>query len=167
MPSYDQASFDATRAAVLERARGVDTFDGAFGAKGDVDPGKHVVKRPPPEGLGRAPLSEAKYVSASTTGSPVGEYRLTVRDVPVDAFWSISLYNRDGFFEKNDRNAYSVNSITGTKDADGSMTVHFGGDDDRPNLLPIMDGWNYTIRMYRPRPEILDGSWTFPEPEPI
>ena len=25
-----------------------------------------------------------------------------------------------------------------------------------------MDGWNYAVRLYRPRPEILDGSWTFP-----
>ena len=48
----------------------------------------------------------------------------------------------------------------------GSVTVHFGGcDDDRPNCLPIMDGWNYTVRLYRPRREILDGTWTFPELE--
>ena len=49
---------------------------------------------------------------------------------------------------------------------DGSVTVHFGGDDDRPNLLPIVDGWNYTVRLYRPRPEVLDGSWQFPSIEP-
>ena len=49
---------------------------------------------------------------------------------------------------------------------DGSVTIHFGGDDDRPNLLPIVEGWNYTVRLYRPRPEALDGSWTFPTVEP-
>jgi hypothetical protein len=27
-----------------------------------------------------------------------------------------------------------------------------------------MPGWNYTVRLYRPRPEILDGRWKFPEP---
>jgi hypothetical protein len=43
------------------------------------------------------------------------------------------------------------------------VTVHFGGcADGRPNCLPITDGWNYTVRLYRPRPEVLDGSWTFP-----
>ena len=90
-----------------------------------------------------------------------------MRDVPVDAFWSISVYNPDGFFEPNDRNAYSVNSVTALPDSDGSVTVHFGGcTDDRPNCLPIMEGWNYTVRMYRPRPEVLDGSWTFPAAEP-
>ena len=57
----------------------------------------------------------------------------------------------------------SVNSITATPNDDGSITVHFGGrTDDRANCLALMDGWNYAVRMYRPRPEILDGSWTFP-----
>ena len=41
-------------------------------------------------------------------------------DVPVDAFWSISLYNARGFFEPNDRDAYNVNSVTGTRNDDGS-----------------------------------------------
>ena len=35
-------------------------------------------------------------------------------------------------------------------------------DDGRPNCLPIMAGWNYTVRLYRPRREILDRSWKFP-----
>jgi hypothetical protein len=28
-----------------------------------------------------------------------------------------------------------------------------------------MDGWNYIVRLYRPGPAILDGSWTFPSAE--
>ena len=35
------------------------------------------------------------------------------------------------------------------------------------NCLPIMKGWNYTVRLYRPRQEILDGTWKFPEPQPV
>ena len=97
----------------------------------------------------------------------MGEYELTVRDVPVDGFWSISVYNADGYFEPNERNAYSVNNITATPNDDGSVTVHFGGADDLPNMIPIMDGWNYLVRLYRPRAEILDGSWTFPSIEKI
>jgi hypothetical protein len=30
-----------------------------------------------------------------------------------------------------------------------------------------MDGWNYVVRLYQPAPEILDGSWTFPDVEPV
>ena len=41
--------------------------------------------------------------------------------MPVDGFWSISLYNADGYFQKNDLNAYSLNNITSKKNADGSV----------------------------------------------
>ena len=73
---------------------------------------------------------------------PVGKYKVEVpADVPVGAFWSISLYNADGYYDPNDRNAYTVNSITGKRNADGSMTVHLGGcEDDWVNCLPIMPG---------------------------
>ena len=32
-----------------------------------------------------------------------------------------------------------------------------------PNMLPITPGWNYLVRLYRPRAEVLDGTWKFPE----
>jgi hypothetical protein len=63
--------------------------------------------------------------------------------------------------QANDRDAYSVNNLTAKPNDD--VSVHFGEcGDDRPNCLPIMDGSNYTVRFYRPRPEVLDGSWTSP-----
>jgi hypothetical protein len=45
---------------------------------------------------------------------------------------------------------------------DGTVTVNFGGDPGLPNQIPVMDGWNYTVRLYQPEPELPDGSWTFP-----
>jgi hypothetical protein len=163
MPDYDRASLDGTRAALLELAKHMGSFDHAFGARGDVNPVRHLVATA--AGWGGLPDREARYLGVDPA-RPVGEYELTVRDVPVDGFWSISVYNADGFFEPNDRDAYSVNNLTATPNDDGSVTVHFGGcGDDRPNCLPIIDGWNYTVRLYRPRAEILDGSWTFPEIE--
>ena len=93
---------------------------------------------------------------------------LNVKDVPVDAFWSISLYNAEGYFQKNDLNAYSLNNITAKKNDDGSVSVQFGGCDGKiPNCLPIMKGWNYTVRLYRPRAQILSGMWKFPEAQPV
>ena len=164
MPDYDKDSFDGTRRAVLELAKHLGSFDHGFGSKQEVDPMRHLIGTA--AGWGGLPDREARYISVEP-GLPVGEYQLTVRDVPVDGFWSISLYNADGFFEANDRDAYSVNNITATPNADGSVTVQFGGcGDGHPNCLPIMDGWNYTIRLYRPRSEVLDGSWTFPTIKP-
>jgi hypothetical protein len=164
MPAYDQASFDATRAALLELAKGLGSFEHAFGAKNEVNPVLHLIGTA--AGWGGLPDREAVYVNVNP-GLPVGEYQLTVRDVPVDGFWSISLYNAAGYFEPNDRGAYSVNNLTAARDQDGSVTIGFGGcDNGRPNCLPITDGWNYVVRLYRPRTEILDGTWTFPALEP-
>jgi hypothetical protein len=163
-PEYDAAALETTRNALLGLARGLRGFDHAFGSKDDVDPVRHLLGTA--AGWGGLPDSEAQYVGVEP-GLPVGEYSLTVRDVPVDGFWSVSVYNADGYFEPNDRGAYSVNNLTAGRNGDGSVTVHFGGDDDRPNLLPITEGWNYTVRLYRPRAQLRDGSWTFPEVEPV
>ncbi len=157
---FDGASLDATRRALQELGRGLTEFSHAFGSREEVDPVRHLIGTA--VGWGGLPEREARYVGVEP-GLPVAEYRLNVRDVPVDGFWPISVYNAEGFFEPNDRDAYSVNNITAVADDDGSVTVHFGGcGDDRPNCLPIMEGWNYTVRLYRPRSEILDGSWVFP-----
>ena len=95
-------------------------------------------------------------------------YRLRVEDVPVDGFWSVTAYTAEGYFAPNKLNAYSINSITGSKGEDGSITIQFGDCTvATPNCLPVTEGWNYMVRLYRPRPEILDGSWFFPLAEPI
>jgi len=94
-------------------------------------------------------------------------YKLNIKDVPVDGFWSISLYNAEGYYQKNPYDAYSLNNITSKKNADGSVTIQFGGCDGKiSNCLPIMNGWSYTVRLYRARPEILNGKWKFPESQP-
>jgi hypothetical protein len=93
-------------------------------------------------------------------------FHLTMKDVPVDGFWSLSVYNRDGFFEKNELNVYSFNSVTAKRDADGAATIQFGGcEASTVNCLPITDGWNYTVRLYRPQSAILDGTWKAPVAE--
>jgi hypothetical protein len=95
-------------------------------------------------------------------------HRLRVGDVPVEGFWSISVYNAEGYFEPNPQHAYSLNNITAKKDADGSVSVEFGGcDGNVANCLPIFPGWNYMVRLYRPRKEVLDGTWKFPEAQPV
>ena len=64
--------------------------------------------------------------------------------------------------------AYSVHSVTAQRNDDGSVTVCFGDfGDGRPNCVPITDGWNHVVRLYRPLREVVDGAWTFLEPEPV
>jgi hypothetical protein len=53
--------------------------------------------------------------------------------------------------------------VTAKKNPDGGVTVHFGGDPAQPNYLRITPGWNYTVRLYRPRADVIGGKWTFPE----
>ena len=50
---------------------------------------------------------------------------------------------------------------------DGAITIQFGDcTRDIPNCLPVSSGWNYMVRLYRPRQEILDGTWSFPKALP-
>jgi hypothetical protein len=161
----DQESFAAMRSAAVELGRFMPDYSGAFGARAGVDSLKHFIGTA--TGWGGLPEQEAFYVNVDP-GLPVGEYRIVVRDVPVDGFWSISLYNSDGHFEAGDAGACSVNQVTAVKEHDGSIVVHLGGcGDGGSNCLRIMDGWNYTVRLYQPRPDVSDGTWTFPSAEPL
>lgn len=137
-----------------------------FGASDEVHPLRHFLGTL--SGWGGLPEAEAFYIGVEP-GLPVGAYKIEVpQQVPVGAFWSVSMYNAQGFFEPNPQSAYNVNSVTGARNDDGSMTIHLGAcDDGRVNCLPVTDGWNYTVRMYRPGPEILDGNWTFPTVQPV
>jgi len=167
LPVWDADSEKKVREALLVLASTITSFDRAFGTKAEVDPIHHLIGTA--AGWGGNPDKDAKYLNvtpAKNDGKTV--YKLSVGSVPVEAFWSVSLYDAKGFYEKNPYNAYTVNNITAKKSADGAIAIQFGGcDGNIPNCLPIMNGWNYTVRLYRPRPEILNGTWKFPEPQPV
>ena len=166
IPNWDQTSRDQVRSALEGLAR-VGLGEGAsFGRKDEVDPVRHLISTA--IGWGGNPPTAAVYgglFPKANDGETV--HTVTVKDVPVDGFWSVSVYNDKGYFEKNGLDAYSINSLTAAPNADGSVTIQFGGcRKGTPNCLPIMPGWNYTVRLYRPRKEIVDGSWSFPEARP-
>jgi len=167
IPNWDQAGQKDIRGALLVLNNHTGGFAHAFGPKGEVDPVRHLIATA--AGWGGNPDKDATYLSVTPSkndGTTI--YKLHVKDVPVDAFWSVTVYNAAGYFEKNPYNAYSLNDITAKKDADGAITIQFGGCDGKiPNCLPIMSGWNYTVRLYRPRPEILNGKWAFPQAQPV
>jgi hypothetical protein len=157
-PAYDAESFKLTREHLIALSRGLGDYRDAFGPVGQVDPIRHLLGSA--SAWGGFPESEAIYLNVDP-GLPVGDYQITAQDVPVDAFWSITVYNPDGFMVPNEKNIVSVNSVTAEPNADGSVTVRFG-DGDEPNTIPIVEGWNYMVRMYRPRAEAQSREWTFP-----
>ena len=166
VPNWDRASLDVVRSGleVLGSAGGTSVM---FGSKEDVDPVSHHIGTA--IGWGGHPRTAALYQSVFPKHNDgVTAHTLTVKDVPVEGFWSISVYNAKGYFEKNALGAYGINSLTGHPGPDGSVTVRFGGcQPGTENCLPIVPGWNYTVRMYRPGKALLDGSWTFPEAAPV
>ena len=166
LPNWDEAKLNEIREALLVLSKHT-TYEHAFGSKADVNPIHHLIGTA--SGWGGNPDKDANYAGASPAkndGKTVYKMKVPAQ-VPVDAFWSVSVYNAKGFFEKNPGNAYSVNNITAKKNADGGVNIQFGGCDGKvPNCLPITEGWNYAVRMYRPRAEILNGKWKFPEAQP-
>lgn len=167
IPDWDKVSQKKVREALIVLGSTIPDFRGAFGAKDQVDPIRHLIGNA--VGWGGNPEKDATYLNETpqkNDGKTV--YQLTVKDVPVDGFWSISVYNGQGYYEKNKLNAYTLNNITADKEADGAVKVQFGGCDGKiANCIPIMKDWNYTVRLYRPRQPILDGGWTFPEATPV
>lgn len=165
MPGYNLESYKATVEPLLLLAKGLANTKKTFGSKDNVDPVRFLLGSA--FGWGGLPEEEAYYLNVNPD-LPVAAYRITAKDVPVDAFWSVSVYNKDGYFEKNALNSYSVNNISGTPNSDGSFTVNLGGcEDKRVNCIPLTEGWNYAVRLYRPRPEILNGNWVFPTAEEV
>lgn len=164
LPNWDLKSQAAVRKAVLGLAPYVPDSRRMFGTKGGVDPIRHLVGTA--GGWGGGSETAVLFVNVyPKQNDGKTAYKLSVKDVPVDGFWSISVYNAEGYFEKNPRGGYSLNNLTSKPDKDGTFTIHFGGDPSQPNWLHTGKGWNYTVRMYLPRKQVIDGTWTFPEAE--
>jgi para-nitrobenzyl esterase len=166
LPNWDVQSLEKARGA-LSALGALGNVVNRFGTKEQVNPLDHLIGTA--IGWGGNPRHAADYQSfypSQNDGKTT--YRLTVKDVPVDGFWSVSVYDARGYFTKNDLDAYSVNNLTARANADGSFTIQFGDcNKTTPNCLPTVAGWNYTVRLYRPRKEVLEGQWRFPEAQPV
>jgi hypothetical protein len=167
-PDWDLESLAEARKAVSDLASAVG-FNAAkaFGRKDEVDPIDHMVGAM--AGWAGQPSTTASAIIESVDDNDgKTPYAVTVKDVPVDAFWSVTVYNAEGYLEPNDLKRNSYNNFSAKPDDDGSFTINFGGcDDGRMNCIPITPDWNYAVRLYKPRAEILDGSWVFPKPEMV
>jgi hypothetical protein len=166
VPNWEKDQVKQMRDTINVVASTVTDTSKMFGKKEELDPVYWMLGAA--LGWGGLPAAAATYVNVvPEKNDGKTPYTLTVKDVPVDAFWSVTLYDDKGWMPVNKYNAYSFNNVTAKKSEDGSITIHFGGDPKQSNFLPIVPGWNYIVRLYKPKKEILDGTWTFPGPKPV
>jgi hypothetical protein len=87
---------------------------------------------------------------------------------PADAFWSITLYDKDGFQVANSLNRFAISSWMPFKyNGDGSLDLYFQNESPgvgwEANWLPAPTGpFGLTLRLYAPRMEALTGKWSPP-----
>ena len=127
-------------------------------------------------GLGANQVGDAIYpnVMADADGKPLDGNNNYVMHFskaelpPVDAFWSITMYDAEGFQAANSINRFAIGDRDALKfNADGSLDIYMQnaspGADKESNWLPAPKGpLGFTMRLYAPRPEVADGRWVPP-----
>lgn len=126
-------------------------------------------------GLGANPPEDAVYplLLTDADGEPAkGEQSYVIHfDAdelpPVDAFWSITMYDAEGYQSANELNRFAIGDRDPlTYNPDGSLDIliqHTNPGDHESNWLPAPHGpLGITLRLYAPRPQVLDGRWTPP-----
>jgi hypothetical protein len=106
-------------------------------------------------GWGGAQLQDNIY-EISDNYSTDGCYQLTFEDPENSAFWSITVYNKNGFMF-NDLANFSSN--TAERNADGTYTISFGCGGNAPNNLAIDNRTNFfnlAVRHYQPSKRVVE-----------
>ena len=145
VPDWKKDEVEQMRETINVVASTVKDSSKMFGKKEELDPVYWMLGAA--LGWGGLPAEAATYVNVvPEKNDGKTPYTLTVKDVPVDGFWSVTLYDDKGWMPVNEYKAYSFNNVTAKKDKDGSITIHFGGDPKADNFLPIVPGWNYIVQ---------------------
>ncbi len=166
LPEWNQESLGALRRAILGLGAFVPDSRRMFGARDQVDPVRHLAGTA--GGWGGGSEQAVLFINVTPERNDgTTPHQLRVAEVPVDGFWSISVYNAAGYFESNPHGGYSLNNLTAKPGPDGAFLLQFGGSPDQANWLHISPGWNYTVRLYLPRQEVLEGRWQFPAATPV
>ncbi len=160
MPNYDMEQLEALRKQLAAEAAGLDSYNSMQGARGTVDERMHVLGTA--VGWGLLPDANARYLWYGQQDGQ-GCFQATYSVPPFDepGFFSITMYDADGwlFSDRAVLNEYNLEF-----NDDGTFDVNFGEcGDNAKNNLPIVDGWNFVLRVYEPRLEELD-DYTLPTP---
>jgi hypothetical protein len=162
---WDTASLDALRAQYEKESTQHGSYKGMMGPRGKVDEKTRHLAAAAAWGL--FPEQDAIYLNYNGGHDDQQCYQATYKVPDNDAFWSITVYGSDGYM-KSENNV--VNSSIVKLNADGTFTVHYGSKEvcgDVPGRLDVTEGWNFLMRIYRPGPSVLDGTYTLPAAEPV
>lgn len=153
--NWDMDEILAMRTEYMKIANKLST-DVMFGKKGKISLKNHNAGTA--YGWGGLTPDQAVYPGYFPTSD--APQTLTLKDVPVKAFWSITVYDKEGFPATE---TYNINSAFAVADEGGTVTINFGGDKRAKNYMETFPGWNFTLRMYQPTKAYFDGSWIKPE----
>jgi len=162
VPTWDEESLDHLRNELVSIAKLLPNSKGMFGKRETLNPVIHLLGSA--YGWGSLPDADAIYdINAPENNDGKTVQSLMLKDVPADGYWSVTVYNGDGYLVRNKRGVYSLNNKSTKRNADGSVSIQFGGCASVGNCLDIMPNWRYAIRLYQPQSSVLDGRWLFPK----
>ncbi len=165
-PDWDQVSLDALRAEYEAEFQTFERYPSDWqGPRGKVNQSTRHLAAAGAWGL--FPEWDATYIVYNGAHDSAICHSATY-DVPENtAFWSITMYGADGYM-KSDNSI--VNSSTCVFNTDGTFTMRFGSVEtcgDVPNRLDVSEGWNFLMRVYRPGPSVLDGTYRLQRATPM
>ena len=112
---------------------------------------------------GLFPSSECVYIAQNPSLGALGCYSATYKVPPNGAFWSITVYNGDGYMFSDNN---TINGTNAKYNEDGTVTVRYGSEKDcgkRDNRLDITKGWNILMRVYEPKQSVIAGDYKMPQ----
>jgi hypothetical protein len=163
---WDIASLKTLTEQYEKEASALENYNGMQGPRGKLvkEKSRHLAAA---AAWGLFPEQDAIYLNYSGGHDDQQCYQATYQVPENDAFWSITVYGSDGYMKSDN---VVVNSSNVKLNDDGTFTVRYGWEQacvDVPGRLDVTEGWNFLMRVYRPGPTVVDGTYKLPNAEPV